>query len=487
MGVFLLLFLVILFLPEKGIPMGDITLEFPSAKEFLAIKMPSDTLSEDEIEIKKIIDSVVITTKLDSAAIKKKLDSIKHKQDSIRRASKHIMGNDKAMKLLAEFFTKLDHSSSKKVRIMHYGDSQIESDRITSYIRNDLQRKFGGNGVGLFPVIQVSPKWTLNNSHSENWKRYVGFGKKNPAVEHMKYGALMSFCKFTPIPAENSEQKIYEGWIKLRKAKISYRKVQKYSQLNIYLRNMNFDTDYEISADGKILKSGTLASNTPYKRIQVNFTPTPNEIKITFKGKESPDIFGLSLEGNNGVIMDNIPLRGSSGTLFTRQDPELLGKMYNNLSPDLIMLEFGGNTIPYIKTNKQISDYARWLKQQIAYLKRLNPGIPILLIGPGDMSIKDKTDYVTYPKLPAVRDALKEAVLSSDCLFWDMYEGMGGKNSMPKWVNAEPALGASDYIHFTPKGAVKISKIFLGELYRLYDSYKTLKKPVKETANDTTH
>jgi lysophospholipase L1-like esterase len=477
-----------LFFPEKGIPVGDVNLEFPSAKKFLAVKMPSDTISEEEKEIAKIMDSVVVVTKkIDSAALKKKLDSIRHKRDSIRKASKHIMGNEKAIKSLSGFFARIDQADSKKVRIMHYGDSQIESDRITSYVRNDLQKKFGGNGVGLFPVIQVSPKWTLNNSHSGNWKRYVGFGKKNPAVEHMKYGALMSFCRFTPVPTENPENQVFEGWIKLKKAKISYRRVQRYSQLYLYLRNMNHDTEYEITADGKILKSGKISSNTPYMVIKTSFTPTPEEIKITFKGAESPDIFGISLEGNNGVIMDNIPLRGSSGTLFTRQDPELLGKMYKSLSPDLIILEFGGNTIPYIKTNKQIRDYGNWLKQQINYLKRLNPGIPILLIGPGDMSVKDQTEYKTHPKLPAVRDALKEAALSTDCLFWDMYEGMGGRNSMLQWANAEPALGASDYIHFTPKGAVKISKIFLEEFYRLYNTYKAAKKPENAIPDDTIH
>jgi len=483
-----MLFLVMLFFPEKGIAFGDTKLEFPTAKEFLAVKMPADTISEEEKEIAKIIDSVVVVSKkLDSAAIKRKLDSIRHKRDSIRKASKHIMGNAKALKAISGFFAKLDQAGSKKVRIMHYGDSQIESDRITSYIRNDLQKKFGGSGAGLFPVIQVSPKWTLNNSHSDNWKRYVGFGKKDPAVDHMKYGALMSFCRFTPIPTENPDNKIFEGWIDLKKAKISYRRVQKYSQLYLYLRNMNHDITYEITADGKVLKSGSISANTPYKVIKTTFPPTPNKIRITFKGAESPDIFGISLEGKNGVIMDNIPLRGSSGTLFTRQDPELLGKMYKSLSPDLILLEFGGNTIPYIKTNKQISDYGSWLKQQIRYLQRLNPGVPILLIGPGDMSVKEKTEYKTHPKLTGVRDALKEAALSSDCLFWDMYEGMGGKNSMPKWVNAEPALGASDYIHFTPKGAVKISKIFLEEFYKLYNTYKTPKKPEKKVPDDTIH
>ncbi len=61
-----------------------------------------------------------------------------------------------------------------------------------------------------------------------------------------------------------------------------------------------------------------------------------------------------------------------------------------------------------------------------------------------------------------------------------MYEVMGGKNSMPKWVNAEPKLAAKDYIHFTPKGAKKIAEEFYSKLIGLYDEYK-YPNAIKET------
>ena len=496
LGVMGLLFIFMSFFPEKGVLIGDLKLKFPTTNEFFAFDVKKDSLKEKKIELVKLIDSIAILRKIDSTLNKQKLDSIykfkldsiiKFKLDSISKVGKSIQGNEKAFESLQLFFTSLENAKNKKVRILHYGDSQIESDRITSYLRNQLQKKFGGNGTGLFPVIQVSQKWTLNNKISNNWKRYTGFGKKNPDIKHRKYGALMSFCRFTPIPKDSilDEEEVVEGWIKIKKAKLSYRKIQKYAQVIIYLRNWNYDVDYEIMADGQIMKSGTVKSKTSFQKIQASFTTTPSELEIKFKGKESPDIFGISLEGKNGIVMDNIPLRGSSGTLFTRQDAGLLRQMYKSLSPNMIILEFGGNTVPYIKYKKQIKDYGNWFKQQIRYLKKINPNVTILVIGPGDMSIKEKTDFVTQPHLEAIRDAIKEAALSSDCLFWDMYEGMGGKNSMPLWVNAEPALGASDYIHFTPKGAVKISKIFIKELFKMYDAYESTNKNKKEKVNDS--
>lgn len=496
LGMMGLLFILMSLFPDNGVVIGNVELKFPTTNDFFALHNKKDSLSTKEIELVEQIDSLAILRKIDSTLNKQKQDSIfkikrdsiiKSKLDSISKLDKSIQGNSKAFRSLQQFFVSLENAKSKKVRILHYGDSQIESDRITSYLRNQLQKKYGGSGVGLFPVIQVSQKWTLNNEYSKNWKRYTGFGKKDPDVKHRKYGALMSFCRFTPIPQDSllDEQMEIEGWIKIRKAKLSYRKIQQYALVNIYLRNWNYKVAYEIIADGQIIKSGYIKPKTSFQKIQASFSTTPNELEVKFKGKESPDIFGISLEGNNGIVMDNVPLRGSSGTLFTRQDADLLNKMYKSLSPNLIILEFGGNTVPYIKYSKQIKDYGNWFKQQIRYLKKNNPNTAILVIGPGDMSLKDKTEFVTQPHLEAIRDAIKEAALSSDCLFWDMYEGMGGRNSMPLWVNTDPPLGASDYIHFTPKGAVKISQVFIKELFKMYNAFESSKKKEKEATIDS--
>ena len=230
--------------------------------------------------------------------------------------------------------------------------------------------------------------------------------------------------------------------------------------------------NYEITADGNSVKSGTLLANTPFEVIKVNFEKTPQEVVVNFKGKDSPDVYALSLEGNTGVVMDNIPLRGSSGTIFTKMDKTLMANAYAHLSPDLIILQFGGNVIPYLKSEKECEDYGNWFKSQINFIKRNNPKAAVMVIGPSDMSIKEKTTYVTYPFLENVRDAMKEAALSSGCIFWDMYEVMGGKNSMPDWVNTDPPLAASDYIHFTPKGAKKIAEEFYNKLTELYVDYK---------------
>lgn len=474
---------VIMFVfPSDGLKLGATTIQFPTFNDFfIPQNAVSDSLENVEKDIEELFDSTVVVSEIDSAIIRHKLDSLNKYRKSIQLA-------DNAKPALHRFFDALENAKNKKVRIMHYGDSQIEADRITSYLRNELQVKFGGNGVGLFDVIQVAPKMSVNIEFSENWLRFSGFGKKDSSITHNKYGPLMAFSRYAPIPSSTviPDSIQNNAWITLRKPKASYGKTKSYSLLKIFLSNHYKLIHYDIVADGTILKSGSIPANTPFQVLETNFTNTPEEISIMFSGADSPDIYGISLEGNSGVVVDNIPLRGSSGTIFTKQNQTLLSNSYANLSPNLFILEFGGNVVPYVKDEQGCIDFGNWFKSQIYFLKKLNPNAAFIVIGPGDMSIKEKTDYVTYPLLENVRDALKDAALSTGCMFWDMYEVMGGKNSMPGWVEAEPPLAASDYIHFSPKGAKKIAEEFTKKLLKMYDEYKNPTKAKKvETIEKT--
>ena len=92
------------------------------------------------------------------------------------------------------------------------------------------------------------------------------------------------------------------------------------------------------------------------------------------------------------------------------------------------------------------------------------------------MSKNEGTTFATYPLLSEVRNALKQHTFSEGGAFWDMYEAMGGENTMPKWAEETPPLASKDYIHFTSKGAKKIAELFYAALKEDYDAYKALKK-----------
>ena len=120
------------------------------------------------------------------------------------------------------------------------------------------------------------------------------------------------------------------------------------------------------------------------------------------------------------------------------------------------------------------ANFGNFLRAQINCIKKIVPDVSILVIGPADMSVKDGDHYSTYPLLEDVRDAIRTAAFQSNCAFFDMYDCMGGKNSMLSWV--DQGIAATDYIHFSPAGARKIAVLLYSALMSDYNTFVQKKK-----------
>jgi len=146
--------------------------------------------------------------------------------------------------------------------------------------------------------------------------------------------------------------------------------------------------------------------------------------------------------------------------VFRQLDRDQFTRQLGAIRTELVMLQYGGNTVPYIEDAERAERYGRWFTSQIRLFQSLLPGVPIIVIGPSDMARKTGTRMETYPQLLWVRDALKTAAINNNALYWDMFEVMGGEGSMAAWVQSEPPLASSDHIHFTPTGAKQIAELF---------------------------
>ena len=145
--------------PKNGIQLAGIEIDFPSIEEFYNLN--EDSTNNDTKD--KALQLLLKQLKEDSIKVDRKIKE--QLRDSIEKSWKKLQypNNDKT--ILYPFFKKLENARSKKVRIMHFGDSQIEADRITSYVRNELQKLFGGNGACLFSIEQVTRKMSVKQSH----------------------------------------------------------------------------------------------------------------------------------------------------------------------------------------------------------------------------------------------------------------------------------------------------------------------------------
>ncbi len=476
----------LLFLSSTIVVLGTISFVFPKdgikLTESISLKYPTySELFPSEKPIKKDISKIIALAEIEeNEGVPVKNDSIIEvvltPTDSLAKLNTSIQYYDAGKSAMANFFNSLSNitNEAKSIRVLHYGDSQIEGDRISDYLRLKLQAQFGGEGPGLISFMPVAPSVINKLSWSPTWDRYTIFTGKDKRVKHNNFGALAHITRFSKYNVLSDSTQYKSAWVKMVTSKNGGPKAAGYNKLKLYYGGSQTKTHVELYENGSLNNSDSLLAggNFNIKEFNLNQGALLHEFK--FKGKDSPDFYGVSLEGSKGIMVDNMGLRGSSGTFFNQINYGQLKQFYDHLNTKLIILQFGGNALPYIKTPEQTVQFGNYLKSQILTIKRLAPQASILVIGPADMSVKVGTVYETHPQLENLRDAIKKTAFETNCAFFDMYNCMGGKNSMVSWVDL--GIGAKDYIHFSSGGARKIAVLLYSSLI---NDYNTFNKKIK--------
>ncbi len=466
--------------PEEGISIHDgFELKFAQTEDFQPFKKKKKKLDvnallssyrSDESEIE---DSTTLTTTMAPT-----LEELR--EDSLEKARLKAIEVQKALDRLKiqvpkgetaffdRLFEALENSDEELVDILHYGDSQIETDRITNILRKHWQGKWGGKGPGLVPVVEVVPSSAIKQKERKSFERFTLYGKTDERIEHKRYGLLAAFAQALNI--EDSS-----AFVTFEPSRLGYSNTRSFHRAGIFYGHTPAPGRVNYWLNDSIIASDTLLVNSELKYKSIAFNEKVSSFKIEVVGTASPEFYAVNFGSYKGVQVHNIPMRGSSGTLFKKIDQEQLAKHYQQLNPQLVLLQYGGNSVPYVKDSTQAKNYGRWFAAQIVRLKSLMPEATFVVIGPSDMARKVDDEFLTYPFLTIVRDELKAAALNNGCGFWDIYEVMGGENSMDSWVNADPPLAGKDYVHFTSKGAKEIGELFNQSFMKEYQQWKQRK------------
>ncbi|MCH8325102.1 MAG: hypothetical protein IIB83_00835 [Bacteroidetes bacterium] len=364
-----------------------------------------------------------------------------------------ITGN---VKELYKFFKALKGSRTKKIRIAHYGDSILLGDVITENLRQNFQNKFGGDGVGFLSIKpdDIRMKRTIRQTVYGNW--IMGsITKGNP--KHFPIGISGLTAKATG----NSR-------VKYQTTKFM-RTSRSFKTARIFYSNAKSSSSIKYSLDGRKLISKKLRPGSDINELVLKSSHLGKTLDINFGSAAGTYFYGVSFETGNGVYVDNFPLTGNSGVSLTFLKENTLQKFDKYLNYGLIIIQFGVNAT-------QLTMNFKWYKNKmvsvIKHFKKSFPNASILVISVGDKSIKRGSRFVTDPKVIQLLKTQKEIVKKANVAFWNLYEAMGGKNSLNKWVNAGPPLGLRDYIHFTNLGGKVVADLITKALMKEYNKMR---------------
>jgi hypothetical protein len=364
------------------------------------------------------------------------------------RVSDAIIGyeNGATMKAFMKALHELSEGKRKKIRIGYFGDSMIEGDLITQDIRKLLQDYFGGNGVGFVPITSVVAgfRQSVIHSFSENWN-------ETNFLNSSGYKGTLFLSGHSYHPSESST--VYYAGVK-------YAHLSSFNESYVFY-GMNDSTSTFTVNDStfEFLHNGLFNKQLVAENVR--------SVNARFNGSRNI-IYGFSFESARGVYIDNLSFRGISGIELQRISPAMFQSV-NAVNPyDLIVIQYGPNLL-FKPELEDFNWYEKPMKNAILAIKDAFPQASILIVGSADKACRYDGEYHTQKGVLPLIEVQNRVALETKTNFWNLFNAMGGRNSMIRWVNSKPPLANVDYTHLTHKGATKVAQVFYDKLMQIYD------------------
>lgn len=445
--VFCFLLVVMVFI--TGYRFRDVVLD---AEEILERaenhQIVAPTLNEDSLHQVAVFSE---TANLDDSYTEKEI--LQSDTISLKLAANLLKSN------IDTFFTNLLHLNQKPLRIIYYGDSQIEGDHVTYSLRKGLQGKFGGKGIGFMPA-----KMYFNTTHD------LAIVTNDFETHSITYsdktdGPYGLYGKFYSLKGEEGKLRIVNR--------------SGVADFHIFRVFSSGKSNIEIISGSKTVCSKFIDSDD-VDITECVFEQTPDEVKVLFHESQNFKLHGISLESEEGILVDNVSFRGNLTLMAHRFDAKLVQQMKAFLNPSLVILHFGLNVIP--DNRPDYSDYRAALERDIRFLQKNIPEASFLVISASDMMHKDDGELVVYGNIDDIITAQRQAALNTGAAFWNMQQAMGGPGAIEQWV--EKGWARSDYAHLTLEGSNYVGTLLFEDVMKAYqcftqsDSVRQLKDSV---------
>lgn len=353
--------------------------------------------------------------------------------------------SDSTLRGMTSFYEVLDKIDTldRPVRIAVFGDSFIEADIFTADLRELLQQRYGGCGVGYVDITSGTNGYRPTVRHSfRGWRSHAA--TDSAYFERAKQGVSSRYF----IPSAGA-------FVELRGQTKYASLLDTCEQSTIYfINNGSLTLSARINKDPE--QAQKFASVVGLQKMEVE--GKIGSVRWTVKERESALFFGVAMDGKKGITVDNFSLRGSSG-LNLRYIPAKTLCEFNRLRPyDLIILQYGLNVATSRGSN--YDNYKKGIMSSIKHLKECFPEAGFLLLSIGDRNQRLASGEIKT--MLGVKNLLRYQqgiAAESGIAFWNMFEAMGGEESMRKLVDARPQMANYDYTHINFKGGKYLAEL----------------------------
>lgn len=354
------------------------------------------------------------------------------------------------------FYSQLTHAASQRVvRIAYYGDSFIEGDVLTADLREMLQSRFGGNGVGWVDCID-------RLSGFRKTVKLKGVGMKGFEVVSKPYNhQVEGISQRYFVPSENA--RTWASGAKSRKH------LNQWQHASLFLRT---ESGLNVTTYANSDTIGTeWVEGGPQVQMLSYGQETMTGVGYLFTEVTSPTyLYGMALESQRGVILDNFSMRGSSGYSLARIPLQTLNDFARLRPYDLIVVHFGLNVASDQSHAASYRAYIKNMQTAIEHLRKAYPQASVLIVSMPDRDQRTDAGIRTMQGVESL--VAYQQIMASNChvAYFNLFQAMGGRESMKALV--DKGLAAKDYTHITFAGGRKLAQLVYDGLMEGYENYQ---------------
>jgi alginate O-acetyltransferase complex protein AlgI len=365
--------------------------------------------------------------------------------------------------------SELEKNRKQVVRVLHYGDSMLWSDMITSGIKEKFQKDFGDGGRGLVPITnQPSRKVLLHkNLTDENqftWKNLDHRQFVNPQIGFLGEAAIPNYPRIT---MKHEMDGTNVGWKKAE----------------LYFRSSQVGSPLTLKANYQTLKDKTLQSLEETKITQTN-----SEVcnRVDFKLEDSSllqleintispsqTVFdAMNFETDSGLAYSTVSRQGIEVGDLLLIEEKSLACGFTHYKPDLVVFQFGVNESENLARKAYITpeSYRKNLEDVIVRFKKVLPEANLLLISPIErISGNEKGEMRTMPEILLIRDTQREVAEKYQIAFFDSFTALGGAGQND--ILSENGFMQPDKTHLTRKGGEFFAEVFYSDFFTHYKKF----------------
>ena len=183
-------------------------------------------------------------------------------------------------------------------------------------------------------------------------------------------------------------------------------------------------------------------------------------------------VYGVALESESGVVVDNFSMRGSSGVSLKDMPRKVLSEFASVRPYDLIIIHFGLNVVNEKSHAANYKAYTSQMGKAIEHLRESFPEASILVVSMPDRDQRTAAGIRTMLGVESLVAYQQIMAAEHHTAFFNLFEAMGGRESMKALV--DQGLANKDYTHLTISGGRRLGTLIVNYLNSGYDRYKSI-------------